>query len=83
MGATYSVSTGMIPGICSKQQDFYHSSGCGRSLFLCLPFRGARTGGADGFRRQDKAGGGPVFRKLLSKDRAFDQAVPRNDGGMR
>ena len=24
-GATYSVSTGLIPGICSKQQDFYHS----------------------------------------------------------
>jgi len=32
--ATYFVSTGFILGICSKQQDFYHSFCCGESLFL-------------------------------------------------
>ena len=31
--ATNSVNTGLIPGISSKQQDFYHSFGCGESLF--------------------------------------------------
>ena len=35
-GATYSVSTGLIPGICSKQQDFYHSfvrEACASKIF--------------------------------------------------
>ena len=27
---------GTFPGICSKQQDFYHSIVCGKSLFLCF-----------------------------------------------
>ena len=33
-GATYFVSTGFFPGIRSKQQDFYRSFCCGKSLFL-------------------------------------------------
>ena len=32
--ATNSVNRGLIPGISSKQQDFYHSFGCGESLFF-------------------------------------------------
>ena len=27
---------GSYPGVCSKQQDFYHSFGCGKSLFFML-----------------------------------------------